>query len=100
MIWIFFVPISLLLIGLADLPTGYYTLVRIVVCLVSCFSCYLSYKSDGKIGVVTVVYAFLALLFNPIIPIYLNDKDTWAVIDIVAAILLTIRYFTAKKLLN
>lgn len=46
MIWIFLVPIVLLLIGLADLPTGYYTLVRIAVCIIGALSCYRSYKSD------------------------------------------------------
>ena len=97
MIWIFLIPIALLLIGLADLPTGYYTLVRIVVCLVSALSCYLSYKSDEKIGIATVTFAVLAILFNPIIPIYLQDKGIWTVIDIIAAILLGIRYFTLEK---
>ena len=97
MIWIFIVPIVLLLIGLADLPTGYYTLVRIVVCLVSVLSCYWSYKSDEKIGIATVVFGLMAIIFNPIIPIYLHDKDVWAVIDIGAAVLLAIRYFTLKQ---
>lgn len=97
MIWIFLVPIALLLIGLADMPIGYYTLLRIVVCLVSCLSCYWSYKSDDKIGIATVVFALMALLFNPFIPIYLHDKDSWAVIDIAAAILLGVRGFTFIK---
>lgn len=97
MIWIFLIPIALLLVGLADLPTGYYTLVRIVVCLVSALSCYLSYKSDEKIGIATVTFAVLAILFNPIIPIYLQDKGIWTVIDLVTAALLGIRYFTLKK---
>ena len=96
MIWIFIVPIALLLIGLADLPTGYYTLVRIVVCLVSSFSCYWSYKSDEKIGIATVTFGALALLFNPIIPVYLHDKEIWTVIDIATAILLGVRYYTLK----
>ena len=96
MIWIFLVPIALLLIGLADLPTGYYTLVRIAVCLVSALSCYWSYKSDEKIGIATVTFGLLALLFNPFIPIYLHDKEIWTVIDIAAAILLGVRYFTLK----
>ncbi len=97
MIWFFLIPIALLLIGLADLPTGYYTLVRITVCFVSCISCILSYKSDEKIGIATITYAILAILFNPIIPIYLHDKDTWAVFDIAAAVLLGIRYLTIKN---
>ena len=96
MIWLFLIPIALLLIGLADLPTGYYSLVRITVCLISALSCYWSYKSDNKVGVAMVVFGLLALLFNPILPVYLRDKDVWAVIDIVAAVLLFIRYFTLK----
>lgn len=97
MLWIFLVPIALLLIGLADLPTGYYTLVRIAVFIVSALSSYWSYKADEKVGVATVFFALLALLFNPIIPVYLQDKGVWAVIDIIAAISLGARYFTLKK---
>ena len=97
MIWVFIVPIALLLIGLADLPTGYYTLVRIVVCLVSIFASYLSYKSDEKVGIATVSFDLLAILFNPIIPIYLQDKGIWTVIDLIAAVLFGIRFFTLEK---
>ena len=96
MIWLFLVPIALLLIGLADLPTGYYTLVRIAVCFISALSCYWSYKSDVKIGIASVVFGLLAILFNPIIPVYLQNKGAWTVIDLLAAILLAIRYFTLK----
>lgn len=81
MIWIFIVPIALLLIGLADLPTGYYTLACIAVCFVSALSCYWSYKSDNKVGIATVVFGLLTILFNPIIPIYLHDKDAWTVME-------------------
>lgn len=100
MIWVFIVPIALLLIGLADLPTGYYTLVRIVVFLVSAFASYISYKSDEKIGIATATFALLALLFNPIIPIYLQDKGVWTVIDLITAALLGIRYFTLENTKN
>ena len=96
MIWLFLIPIALLLIGLADLPTGYSSLGRITVCLISALSCYWSYKSDNKVGVAMVVFGLLALLFNPILPVYLRDKDVWAVIDIVAAVLLFILYFKLK----
>ena len=96
MIWIFLVPIVLLLIGLADLPTGYYTLVRIAVCFMSALSCYWSYKSDDKVGIATVLFGVLTILFNPIIPVYLHDKGVWTIIDITAAILLGIRYFTLR----
>ena len=97
MFWFFLIPIALLLIGLADLPTGYYIMVRISVCLISALSCYWSYKSDDKVGVATVLFGTLAILFNPIIPVYLHDKEIWTIIDIAAAILLSIRYFTLNK---
>lgn len=96
MIWLFLIPIFLLLIGLADLPIGYYTIVRIAVCLISAMSCYWSFKSDEKVGIATVVFGLLAILFNPIIPVYLQNKGAWTVIDVIAAILLAIRYFTLK----
>ena len=65
-------------------------------CLVSALSCYWSYKSDDKVGIATVVFGVLAILFNPIIPIYLHEKEIWTVIDIAAAVLLGIRYFTLR----
>ena len=97
MIWIFLISIALLLVGLADMPTGYYTIVRIVVCIVSCLSCYSCYYSDRKIGIATVLFAALALLFNPIIPIYLYDKGVWTIVDITAAGLLGIKYLSLKS---
>ena len=97
MIWLFLVPIALLIIGLADLPTGYYTLVRIAVCAISALSCYWSYKRDDRIGIATVTFGLLAVLFNPVIPIYLHEKEIWTVIDIAAAVLLGIRYFTLRE---
>ena len=100
MFWFFLVPIALLLIGLADLPIGYYTLVRIVVCLVSTLSAVWSYRSDGKVGIATVTFALLAIIFNPFIPVYLRDKDIWTVIDLAAAALLAIRYFTLRERLR
>lgn len=97
MLWVYIISIALLLIGLADLPSGYYTVVRFVVCFVSCLSCYLCYRSDDKIGIATILFAILAVIFNPIIPVYLYDKDSWAVIDIVAAVFLGIRGYTLQN---
>ena len=97
MIWLFLIPIALLFIGLADMPIGYYTIVRITVCLISALSCYWSYRSDGKVGFATVIFGFLAILFNPIVPIYLQNKGAWTIIDILAAVLLALRYFTLKR---
>ena len=97
MIWLFLIPIALLFIGLADMPIGYYTIVRITVCLISALSCYWSYKSDEKVGIATAIFGLLAILFNPIVPIYLQEKGVWTIIDILTAILLALRYITLKS---
>ena len=97
MIWICFIPVVLLLLGLADLPIGYYTLLRIVVCLSACIITCVNYDRQKKINFGAVYFGIIALLFNPIIPIYLREKDVWAVIDIIAAISFMIVYLFLRK---
>lgn len=96
MIWLFVIPIFLLLLSFADMPSGFYTILRIVVCLSCTFCAFLSYGSDKKVGVGTITYGFMAILFNPIIPVYLYDKGIWGVIDIIAIILIAGKYFQIK----
>lgn len=86
MIWICLIPAALLLLGVADMPIGYYTLLRIVVCLASCLLAYANYSKEEKINLSAILFGIVAILFNPFIPIYLQDKDVWTVIDILAAI--------------
>ena len=74
---------AMLVIALADLPYGYYTLLRIVVCAVGAYGAYSAYNA-GRRGWMWV-FAGMAVLFNPIIPVYL-DRETWSVIDILAAV--------------
>lgn len=81
---LFLLPIALLLIGLADLPGGYYTLLRIVVSITGAIVCAAEYKAKEKVNLWVILYAALVILFNPIIPIYLYDKDIWIPIDIIS----------------
>lgn len=86
MIWIFIIPVALLLIGIADMPIGYYSFLRIVVCLSSGVIAYGSYSLEEKINFGAALFGIIALLFNPIFPIYLQDKELWTTIDILSAI--------------
>lgn len=86
MIWIFIIPAALLLIGIADMPIGYYTFLRIVVCLSSGVIAYGSYSIEEKISFRAALFGLIALLFNPIFPVYLQDKELWTTIDIISAI--------------
>ncbi len=77
------ITIVMLLIALLPMPYGYYTLVRICVCVLSSFLAYKTWQE--KINLWMWIFIIIAILFNPIIPIYLS-RELWAVIDIVVAI--------------
>ena len=81
------VSIIMLLIAMLPVPYGYYTLLRIVVCLSAGFLAWHSYKMQRQHWMWGL--GFIALIFNPIIPLHLG-REIWVVIDIVVAIVLGI----------
>ena len=81
---------ALLLLAIADLPYGYYTFLRWAIAILSGFVAFQSYENDAT-GM-AMVFAIVAILFNPVVPIYF-DKDTWIVIDLVVGILLLVSVF-------
>jgi hypothetical protein len=82
----------LLLVGIADMPIGYYTLLRLVVTIGSVAVV----VAEMEKGITPWVIAFglLALLFNPFIPVYLNDKDAWVPIDLIGGVLFFIKAYS------
>lgn len=72
----------LLVVALAELPYGYYTLLRIVVCGVSAYGAFIAYgvQTEGW----TLVLGMTALVFNPLIPIHL-EREVWSIVDLVTA---------------
>jgi hypothetical protein len=74
-------------------PYGYYQLLRLVVCGVAILNAYL-FNKDGNTGW-AVVMGLVALLFNPIAPVYL-EKETWVWLDLVTACLMFISISKVK----
>lgn len=72
-----------LILGCFHLPIGYYTFLRIVVCIVAVTL--LFYPKSESVTYRHIVNGLVAILFNPIIPIYLHSKTAWVVIDAVTA---------------
>ncbi|MDP3043179.1 MAG: hypothetical protein Q8N21_02140 [bacterium] len=62
---------------------GYYTLMKFVVTGVAAYYVYYIYEVVKKQDFWFWGLAVIAILFNPIIPIYLGDKDLWMAIDVV-----------------
>lgn len=86
----------LLIVGCFRLPIGYYTFLRIVVSIVAVLQFF--YLGNKSVSYHHFVNGFVAILFNPIIPIYLHSKTAWMVIDIVVAVWFLFQIITIKKL--
>lgn len=96
--YILFVCGVLLFLALANLPIGYYTLLRIMV-TIGAVAVVMNELEKG-IGFWVIAFGIIAILFNPVIPIYLNDKNAWMPIDIIVGILFLIKTFTYKSRTN
>lgn len=86
---------GLLFIGLINLPIGYYTLLRIIVTIGSVAVVVTEFENGLNFWDIT--FGLIAILFNPLIPIYLNDKSSWMPIDIIGGIIFVIKSFTLKQ---
>ena len=87
----------LLLLCLADMPYGFYQLVRFVAAVAFAYLSYDYFKS--KKDVMGFVFAALALLFQPLFKVSLG-RTLWNLVDILVALgllYLIIRTFKKKK---
>ena len=75
-------------------PYGYYIFLRWIVCVSSVIISYSFYES--KLSGWAFTFGGIALLFNPIAPVYL-DKSSWVMIDFVTAALLFISTYSIKE---
>jgi len=73
---------AFLLLAALDLPYGYYTLLRVVVCGVSVYVAYCGCKWSKPWA--TWVLGLVAVLFNPLILVHL-PKEVWRAIDLATA---------------
>lgn len=65
------------------MPYGYYTLTRIVVCGFAAFFAFIAWEGGSRVW--TMMLGLIAVLFNPIIPIYLS-RPTWFGLDVGVAV--------------
>lgn len=84
----------MLFMAMLPLPYGYYQFLRWVVCGVAIYIAVQAYKWKKVWG--TWVFGAIAILFNPLSPIYLT-KEIWQPIDVVCALLFGISIFSLHK---
>jgi hypothetical protein len=76
---------ALLFIAILNLPIGYYTFMRIAVTALSLYLGYIEINRQQKTWL--VFYFASAIVFNPLVPIYLKNRGAWMPIDIAFGIL-------------
>ena len=82
----YFVILSILMLfgAIAEWPYGYYTLLRWITCIASILVAFQAFEKN--IDWAKVVFIVIAILFNPLAPIYLS-RSIWVPLDIITAVL-------------
>lgn len=76
--WVLMVTAVFAFVAMADIPYGYYRLLRWVVCAVAIASAIQLHRGQRQ-GYAWVL-GLVAVLFNPLIPVHFA-KDTWRALD-------------------
>ncbi len=76
----------LLLLSFFPWPYGYYTLLRWFITGIAVYYAYLLYTTQKEKIAWFWGLVIVAILFNPIAPIYLYDKLIWNIIDVITAV--------------
>ena len=85
---------AMLFLAVLDLPPWYYRLLRIIVFAGALI---VVLKNLGSNHWQVVIFALVAILFNPFYPIYLYQKTKWIPIDIVTGVLFLLDAFYRRK---
>jgi len=75
----------MLFLAVLAMPIGYYTLLRFLVSISAGIIFWQHYKVSNKTSM--ILFGITILIFNPIIPIYLMNKNIWIPIDLICGIL-------------
>lgn len=86
--WAAWLPAGMLLLAVLPLPYGYYILLRWIVCGSGVIFAIAGWHFLKPLAVLS---SLQAILFNPLVPVYLN-KEAWSVVDLAAAIYILIAW--------
>jgi len=91
----YFIILSIIMLfgAIAEWPYGYYTFLRWFTCITAIFITLQAFEKN--LDWAKVVFIVIAIIFNPLVPIYLS-RSIWISIDIITAIL----FIFALKLLQ
>lgn len=79
------IAIIFLLVAYTNQPISFYYFLRFIICAVAIYSAYFSFKTKQTIWI--WLMSAIAILFNPLFPIYL-ERDLWEIYDAIAILIL------------
>jgi hypothetical protein len=82
---------TFLFLAVTHLPVGFYTLLRILVTIGTIYI--ICAEVQKGITISTILFGLIAILFNPLLPIYLLDKSAWVPFDLISGIIFLIKAF-------
>ncbi len=89
------VPIFFLILAIPNWwPYGFFQILRWVVFLGAIY--HLFYVSEKQSSIKLLIYLFVAIIYNPIMPIH-AEKFTHQIINVLVAIFLSVEYFRLVK---
>jgi hypothetical protein len=80
-----------LFLALAPLPSLYYHLLRFLVTIAALLVAKHEWEKEYAVGIWLIIFAAIAVLFNPVFPVYLYSRSLWASIDILCALIFMIK---------
>lgn len=89
-------PAVFLVIAILPLPYAYYTFLRLFVCVVGAYLAYQQYVYQDSVDRWVVVLGAVALLYNPLVPIYLT-REIWIVLNLIAATTFVLHLVALKR---
>ncbi len=79
--WLLVVAVVLFVAIIPIWPYGFYTLLRLLVCGITAFIAYKIHKNFPELGAHKIALVIIAVLFNPLFPVYLV-RFIWMPVDI------------------
>ena len=92
-------PAALLLLALLPWPYGFYTFLRLGVCVVFAWLAYEQWKFDNAISAWVVVLGAFTLLYNPLLTVHLT-REIWSVLNPLTAFVLVCHLWSLRRLIK
>jgi len=80
---------------LVSFPYGFYTFLRLTISISAGFIIYLRNKEVKKIDTISIIFAIIVILYNPIIPIHLT-REIWMPINFISAAIYFYGFYKIK----